>query len=236
MVYNIIEGGSEMKTKEKIEARRIRVEEQLPLNVIAKRLGVAKSTVSLWVRDLSLPPEVAKQLNMVGVIKGAKIRHDDARAIRIQYQQAGQKMAKKYRNDPFFMTGCMMHWAEGAKDKNMVSISNTDSHFLRLWWKFIQQFFDIHPTDIALVIHCYLNNGKTKRQIESYWLKQLSLPRSCLRKTTVVTSHRFSTGAKKNRHPYGVAYLKLGSTEVIQNIWGAIKSLADIDDDDKWLD
>lgn len=130
----------------------------------------------------------------------------------------------------------MMHWAEGAKNKNLVSISNTDPYFLKLWWKFAQKFFGIRTNETAIAIHCYLNNGKTQRQIESYWLKKLCLPRSCLRKTTVVTSHKFSTGVKKNRHPYGVACLKIGSTEVSQNIWGAIKALAEIDDEDKWLD
>jgi len=44
------------------------------------------------------------------------------------------------------------------------------------------------------------------------------------------------SGVKKNRHPCGVAALSVNSTEIAQNIWGAIKFFAEIDDQDKWLD
>jgi transcriptional regulator with XRE-family HTH domain len=225
-----------MKTKEKNEARSIRTKEQLSIKDIAIRLGVAKSSVSRWVRDLPLSKETIDARCLAGCIKGARVRHDDARAIRKQYQQAGMEMMDEYRDDSLFVAGCMMHWAEGAKDKNRVNISNTDSFFLRLWLEFIWQFFDIQPSDIALHIHCYLNNNKTQQQIESYWLKKLGLSKSNLRKTVVVTKHKFSTGAKNNRHPYGVAQLNICSTEVIQKIWGAVKCYASIDDNEKWLD
>jgi len=225
-----------MKTQEKPEARRLRIEEQLSIKAIAARLSVAKSTVSLWVRDLPLSDEVLQQKQLVGATRGGKTRYDDARAIRREYQQAGREMAVSLEDDPLFVAGCMMHWAEGAKSRNTVNISNTSPHFLRLWLRFIQRFFNVDPKDIALHIHCYLNNGKTQQQIERHWLKQLDLPRSCLRKTTVVTKHRFSTFAKKNKHPYGVARLRTGSTEVVQKIWGAIKLLADIYEEDQWLD
>lgn len=225
-----------MKTKEKIEARHIRVEEQLSIKDIAKRLGVAKSSVSLWVRDLPLSKETIADRCLAGCLKGAKIRCDDARAVRVQYQQDGLKMAEKYQDNPLFMSGCMMHWAEGAKDKNIAHICNTDPHFMRLWLKFIFRFFNIQPTDMVVHINCYLGNGKTQQQIESYWLREFNLPRSCLRKTTVVTKHKFSTGVKKNKHPYGVGILKVYSTEIVQQIWGAIKFIGEIDDADKWLD
>jgi len=225
-----------MKTKEKLEARRIRIEEQLSIKAIAARLDVAKSTVSLWVRDLPLSEEILQQKQLVGATRGGKTRADNARAIRREYQQAGREMAISLEDDPLFVAGCMMHWAEGDKNKNLAGISNTSPHFLRFWLRFLRRFFEVEPKDMALHIYCYLGNGKTQQQIERYWLKQLDLPRSCLRKTTVVTKHRFSTFAKKNKHPYGVAHLRTGSTEVVQKIWGAIKLLADIDEEDQWLD
>lgn len=224
-----------MKTRERLEARRIRVKEQLSLKNIAERLGVSKGSVSLWVRDLPLSRETIDKRQLAGRIKGGKARADKTRAIRVQHQQAGRDMAR-HQNDPLFMAGCMMHWAEGSKDKNSAKICNTDPHFLRLWLRFIMRFFDVRQEDFCLTINCYLNNGKTKRQIESHWLKQLGLPKSCLRATVVVTKHPMSTGAKKNRHPYGVASVSVHSTKISQHIWGAIKFLGDIDDDNRWLD
>ncbi len=224
-----------MKTRERLEARRIRVEEQMSLKDIAECLGVSKGSVSLWVRDLPLSKETIEERQLAGCFKGGKSRADDARAIRIQHQQTGRNMAQ-HQSDPLFMAGCMMHWAEGAKDKNRAKICNTDPHFLRLWLRFIMRFFDVQTEDFRLTINCYLNNGKTKRQIELYWLKQLNLPKSCLKATVIVTKHPMSTGAKKNRHPYGVASVSVHSTKIVQHIWGAIKFMGDIYDDNRWLD
>lgn len=236
MVYNNYERGSIMKTKEKIEARRIRVDEQLSLKDIATRLGVSKGTVSIWLRDLPLSKETIKSRCMKACTKGGEARSKNARDIRKKYQQDGRDMAIEHKDNPLFMGGCMMHWAEGAKAKNIAHISNTDKYFLAIWIMFVEQFFNIQKSNIILHISCYLNNGKTQRQIEAYWIKELGLPRSSLRKTTTVISHRFSTGAKKNKHPYGVCALKVYSTEMIQQIWGAIKYYANIDSVDKWLD
>jgi len=51
------------------------------------------------------------------------------------------------------------------------------------------QFFEVQPDDFRLAVRCYLDNGKTRQQIESHWLEQLSLPKSCLRTTIIVSTH-----------------------------------------------
>jgi transcriptional regulator with XRE-family HTH domain len=46
-----------MKTAEREQARALRAAEGLPIKEIARRLGVSKSSVSCWVRDIELTPE-----------------------------------------------------------------------------------------------------------------------------------------------------------------------------------
>lgn len=224
-----------MKTKEKLEARRIRVEKQLAIQDIANRLGVAKSSVSLWVRDLPLLPTTIKKHNMTGCVEAAHRRSNDARIVRSKYQQDGKEMAHNHQDNLLFVSGCMMHWAEGEKDKNIASISNTDLYFLKLWMRFIKRFFSTQTTNFRAKISCYLDNGQTQEQIESYWSEQLSLSRSCFTKTTIIKKHPMSTGAKRNRHPYGIVRITVYSTKIVQQIWGAIKFFANIDNDNKWL-
>jgi transcriptional regulator with XRE-family HTH domain len=45
---------SEMKTQERLEARRLRREEGRSVKEIERLLGVSRSTASLWVRDIPL--------------------------------------------------------------------------------------------------------------------------------------------------------------------------------------
>jgi hypothetical protein len=53
------------KDAEQAEARRLRAE-GMSVGGIAKRLGVAKSSVSLWVRDVETPPKPPKRPKYVG--------------------------------------------------------------------------------------------------------------------------------------------------------------------------
>ncbi|MFH1990725.1 MAG: hypothetical protein ABIJ19_02610, partial [Patescibacteria group bacterium] len=54
-----------MRLKEKLEARRLRCL-GYSFNEIHKKLGVAKSSVSLWVRDIRLTPEQKLELSQKG--------------------------------------------------------------------------------------------------------------------------------------------------------------------------
>jgi transposase len=51
-----------MKTREQEEAQRLRREEGLSVREIQRRLNVAKSSVSLWVRDVPLTAEQLERL------------------------------------------------------------------------------------------------------------------------------------------------------------------------------
>ena len=225
----------QMKTLEKIEARRLRRERQLTVDEIAQKLQISKSSVSRWIQDISLPSKIVHRRKMAGGIASGKIRGEKSRKIRQSYQQQGSRIAEQYGQDPLFVAGCMMHWSEGTKNRNSVQICNTDPYFLRLWLKFIQTFFDVPTDSIRIKVSCYLNNGKTQRQIEDHWLAELNLPRSCLTKTTLINKHPMSSGIKTNRHPCGIARIYIGSTKIVQQIWGAIKALANIDDNNQWL-
>lgn len=224
-----------MKTKEKLEARRLRAENQLSLCEIAARLGVSKGSVSLWVRDLPLSQPEIKKRKMIGWTVAGKTRTKNAKAVRMQYQRNGYQLAITKRNNPLFVAGCMAYWAEGAKNRNTASICNIDPYFLRLWMRFMRQFFDVKESDFRIQIRCYLNNGLRQDQIESYWLEQLSIPKNCLNKTLIVKKHPMSSGAKKNRHPYGVVRINVNSTEIVQQIFGGIKFIAQINDEHRWL-
>lgn len=50
-----------MKTELKEKAIELRVKEQLSLEKISERLGISKSTASVWLRDYPLPKEVVAQ-------------------------------------------------------------------------------------------------------------------------------------------------------------------------------
>jgi hypothetical protein len=99
------------------------------------------------------------------------------------YQREGRRSARK--GDPLHQAGCMLYWAEGTKDRNVVKLVNSDVSLVKLFHRFLVTCFDPRPTDFALSLHVYMGNGLSLAEMERHWLEGLGLPRSCLRKHSI---------------------------------------------------
>ncbi len=161
-----------MKTIEKQEARRLRQEEGLSLTKISDILNVSKSSVSLWVRDIQLTDRqrsILLESNPVynNEYRGANNLHEKHKNIRLGYQKKGREKIKE--QDPEYIAGCMLYWAEGTKSKNSLKFTNSDIGMMRVFINFIKNQFDLENKDISLRIHCF-TDVQTVEEIESYWL------------------------------------------------------------------
>ena len=226
-----------MKVREREEARRLRADLGLPLGEIAARLGVAKSSVSIWVRDIELTPQQIEALKKSNPIFNAQRRGRDsrsrgARRLRLEAQGHGRRRARA--GDGLHRTGCMLYWAEGSKRRNSVTFVNSDPEMVCLFVRFLRECYDVQRDALRLSVNCFLNNALTLDEVEGYWLERLSLPRSCLRQATV---NVVSAASKRRRRtlPYGTARVTVDSTFVVQSIYGAIQEYGGFERGE-WLD
>src|SRR5205809_742547 len=102
-----------MKTREREEARRLRVVEGRSVREIANLLAVSRGTVSLWVRDIELSETqhaVLRARNPAynGHQAGSKANAALARARHCRYQEEGRIRAATA--DPLYAAGCMLFW------------------------------------------------------------------------------------------------------------------------------
>ena len=74
-----------------------------------------------------------------------------------------------------------------------------------------------------------------QREIEQFWLDQLRLPRTQLRKTILNNYSKHSQKKRKNKLPYGTCKLVLNSTQVVQTIYGSIQEYGGFERPE-WLD
>ena len=164
---------------------------------------------------------------------GNRIKSEMYRNLRRQYQEEGRKLARK--KDSFHMAGCMLYWAEGAKNKNTIKLTNMDIEMLKFFIKFLIRSYGVSKRDITLHIYCYLNNGVSQRKIENYWVQELGLTRNNLRKS-VVDNYPKSSQRKhpRNKHIYGACHLTVHSTKITQSIYGAIQEYCNFDRSE-WL-
>ena len=226
-----------VKTVERERARSLRRELGLPVKEIARRVGVSVGSVSVWVRDVPLTPEQQAALDArnpvrSGQRKGAEINARRRREARREAQRHGRALAR--RDDPGFAGGCMLYWAEGAKNRNNVILCNADADLLDTFLTFLRRHYGVADEQVAFAVNCFLGNGKSIGEIETWWLDRLELPITCLRKPVI---NRASSASQRKRRTlvHGTGRLVVHSTFIVQSIYGAIQEYAGIDRPD-WLD
>ena len=226
------------KPKQKAEARRLRKQEGLSLDKISEKVGVAKSTVSLWVRDINLTgyQKVNLKRNIINTSKqNAKKTKEEFKRLRREYQNQGRRKAKE--KDWLHTVGCMLYWAEGYKSQNRstISFANSDPCMLKLFIEFLQERLGVKKEKICLKIKCYTNNGISLEEIKEYWIRTLGLSKSSLRGVQVNALPKSSKKKRGNILPYGTCYLQIFDVQLTQHIFGAIQEYGKIEGEN-WLD
>jgi hypothetical protein len=215
-------------TDTRVAARELRAQGR-SLGAIALAVGAARSTVSLWVRDIPLPEAERAALTAADPVRSRRRTGQLAwsrltREARLAAQDAGRRRARA-RDDPLHFAGCMLFWAEGSKHRNDVTFTNADSEMVRFFLRFLRECYGVTDEQLRLSINCHLGNGLTLTEIEAWWLGRLGLPASCLRKAAV---NRPSSASKRVRRPltHGTARLVVHSTAIAQSLYGAIQEYA----------
>ncbi len=129
----------------------------------------------------------------------------------------------------------MLYWAEGAKARNTVKLSNSDPNMVRFFRRFLTESLGVPVEKISVTLNVYTNNGLTIDEIERHWLGFLELPASAARKHTLNHMPTSSSGRAKNKLPYGVCSLRVCSSRVVQHIYGAVQEYAGFDEP-RWVD
>ncbi len=224
---------AESKRELRQQARRLR-QDGMSVREIAETLHVARSSVSVWVRDIQLTQGQIdrlkdKQRQSAGRYKGSQTNRAKYRALRCQYQQEGRESAKLKR--PLHFAGCMLYWAEGAKHKNALYFVNSDHHMLRLFMRFLREELHVSNLDVTLYIQCHSSDPDEIRRIERYWIDTLELEPSCLRKTHIKKGTQYRKSTLEN----GVCGINvLRSTPLLHHIYGAIQEYGGFDNP-AWL-
>ena len=225
-----------MKTREREQARALRRAEALSIKEIARRLGVATSSVSLWVRDIELTQEQLRSVDrriFNGYTEGRRIRVDRARAVRRAAREDGRCRAGA--GDPSYVAGCMLYWAEGSKHRNAVTFVNSDPDMVAFFVEFLRAHFGVRDDRFRLTCNLFADHADHQRDIENFWLALLRLPGSALRKSAVNRYSKYSQKKRQNRLEYGTVRVTVHDTRIVQTIYGSLEELAGIPRD-AWLD
>jgi hypothetical protein len=117
----------------------------MSMKAIAREVGASLSSVSRWVRDIPLTDEQQATLELQafnGHVNGRAVNSAIRRGARMIAQEEGRQLAQ--RREALHVAGCMLYWAEGAKDRNQIRFTNSDPEMARFFVGFLRTYFSSH--------------------------------------------------------------------------------------------
>jgi len=157
--------------------------QKLGYGKIAKLLGVAKSTVALWLSGNQESEKIKKYLidknlkdTRKRIAKFNKVNAQRWQGLRNDSVKLAQKEFVSLWNNPLFASGISIYWGEGdSKEANPLRIANVDPRMIAVYCKFLQNIMKIPKDRIKLWLLLYpdLDDESCKE----YWQKVSGLGR-----------------------------------------------------------
>lgn len=204
----------------KLKAIKLR-KRGLSYNEIRKNINVAKSTLSLWLKNISLKLEYRKRLytRQIQILSRGPQSQKERRAREVEKIIEGAKNEIKFplSFETFRLIGAALYWAEGSKGK-MFQITNSDPHFILFMVHWIERIFQISPKKIKAWLNIYPQQNEIK--IKKFWSNLTGIPFKNFGKSYVKP---LSKGYKKNNLYYGTIKIEiLKSVDIKYRVFGWI--------------
>jgi len=177
--------------KEKVKKLR---KQGLSYKDIRQIIPMAKSTISLWCKDIVLTPEqkIALGKRYDVQYKGAQANHLKRKnEIQQIKNQAKQEIIKSSKN-PFKVAGLMLYWAEGNKTQQ-VGVCNSDPSLIQFMMNWFREV--CHVPEYKFKAYLNLHSGQDEKKVKKFWSKITKIPISQFGKTYIKPE---GVGFKKN--------------------------------------
>jgi hypothetical protein len=147
------------KTDLREKARDLRTQGN-SYNEIAAQLGVSKSSVSLWVRDLPLPARFAYVHNQRRQEGLRRFNEDRTARLAAECEAAAGEIGELTDRE-ILIAGAIAYWCEGAKNKpnrkpSQVVFMNSDPGLITFFLRFLD-IAGVSREDLTLRVHIHEN-------------------------------------------------------------------------------
>ena len=209
-----------MKTIQKREAISLR-EQGKSIKEIAREIGVAKSSVSLWVRNIELTERQKDYLEKKGLFR-EKIER--ARTTRLTNEKIKRDVVineakdrvPKINDQQLWLMGIALYWGEGGKTQRTVRFANSDPDLIKMMMLFFRKICGVPETKFRGHIH--IHQHLDHKLAESYWSDISGIPKTKLYKT--YRKQNKSSLNKKDSLPYGTFDIYVMDTQLFYKIVG----------------
>jgi len=177
--------------------------------MISEKLGLSKSTLSDWLREIPYQPN-KQVIERIGFAKLKSAQHK--RQQRMNEIKEMKTLAKKeigeINNRDLLMLGIGLYLGEGSKINESIKLINSDPKIIRLAIKWFKNVCKLENENFVPSVHSYPDNNI--KQILIFWSKVTGIPINRFGKTQI-DGRENKLSKKKNKLPYGTLHLQIKS-------------------------
>lgn len=202
----------------KSEAIKLRTK-GLSIRKIETRLGIPRSTLSGWLKDIELTSEQKEKLlqdwknALVKARKKAVFWHNAQKEKRLQEARLraleSLKSIDLSDKNILELALAMLYLGEGTKKSSETSMGNSDPSILKLFLAVLTGIYGINIEKLRCELH--IRADQNPKEIKQFWAKELALP---LENFKYVSVDKRTVGTKTYPHYKGVCFLRCFNTSI----------------------
>jgi hypothetical protein len=204
------------KLAERRQARQLR-RSGLPLAEIATRLGVSRSSVSLWVRDVAFGP----------LPRPPRGRRRDPNALQRRRQAEIDRLAEEGRarigrlsEREFLVAGVALYAGEGSKGDGQVRFVNSDPRMVVFFCTWLRHFYQVDEARLRVAL--YLHQGLDLAAATAYWSGLTGIPEAQFTKPYRAVPDPSIRHAK---HVHGCVTVRYSCSATHRSVMGLVRAL-----------
>jgi hypothetical protein len=197
------------------KARKLRADGRTLVD-IATELGVAKSSVSLWVRDVPFEASGRRSAER----RRPHPQHVAKLADIAECDRLGRERIGVLSDEAFLAAGAALYAGEGSKTDGKVTFANTNPVMMAFFCAWLRRFFTVDESRLRARV--YLHDGLDLDRAEQFWSEATGVPRG-----------QFSRGyrakvddsIRRTKHEHGCGYIDYCCSHTHREVMGLVRAL-----------
>ena len=212
------------KLAERERARELRAK-AWTLQSIATELGVAKSSVSLWVRDVTFNPRDRPPTRTPPHRRAPNVLARRKQAQITELLAEGAARIGKLSDRDLLIAGTALYAGEGHKRDGGTALTNSDPAIILFFCEWLRRCFE--PDESRLRAILYLHQGLDLEAATSYWSQLTGIPGTQFSKPYRAVP---DAGIRHSKHEHGCLTVRYSCSYTHRRIMGLVHGLFECGD------
>lgn len=224
-----------MKASHKEKAIKLRKQGHSYSDIL-KVVPVAKSTLSVWLRDVGLSKPQQQRLTakkLAAAKRGGAARNKTRIDTTAEIVDRSKKQIGVVSKRELFLIGAVLYWAEGTKEKDGtpgsgIQFTNSDPKMLRIFLLWLRSVCMIDEEKIHFQVYIHETNNSRVREVVEYWSKNLNVTEDRLSKIYYKRNKVLTNRKNTGEYYFGLVRIKVRrSSGLVRSISGWVSGITD---------